>query len=782
MNNYNQEIINIAEKICDMFLRNNLKLMDDEKRNSFVSEMNTLFEALYDSFKNIPDNLKKTNMLEYIEMKQNVLNTVLSLISELSIDYAKKRVNEMKEYLINNLSDISIDDGKKYYLNKLTIYKNALDRHKELENNYKNRSIKYDTYIGSYNALVSIYKELVNEYKKLDDSSLEKPSNLRMISKSVDDLLLKDMKQEQEDYQKLYDFYQEEIYPEYVLVVEKYNNDEISKEDYQIEASKCLNHYGILNNEYNRISKEFLEYEKMFDSDISEYNVATSQELTNFYAELNEYNMLVDDYKKESNILDEIVSKDVINLERYEEQMLILDSLYNRLLSKRDKLKRQKGKIYNGNTLSILNKRKSIIESNLKNSNLTDLEIEKLKNDLEQVNKVISEINKFKSTLVIKTFKKNEKKVSGHTKQREVDDADYLVVDKATEPFFLGDNKEVNFVLVDRKMDNNIDDLVTDNVNEQNNVTYKGEIIDIQKKISNSVKPSEALVLKGVNFENNSQNYIEILDKYKELLKKYKDELCLFYDKEKRFLNGEIPYEGEYEESALGIISFYKKVKNEYDRINRLCEEKKVNGESVQEETPLSPEKPMISMGKEEPIQKVVKTDVWQWIKEHKKQILIALGLTAIAVSIIVLVTQLLPAIVAAAQASQTAGMFSQMILNAKAWHTAIASERIALHGANIALANQITMLTGMSNVFNTATGVWTIGGNVLASAATQASLVAGRAATLVSSLKIGTLIPALGGLGLVGTGLLLKDKVTESSKKKVRTKKNDYTLDESFE
>ena len=193
----------------------------------------------------------------------------------------------------------------------------------------------------------------------------------------------------------------------------------------------------------------------------------------------------------------------------------------------------------------------------------------------------------------------------------------------------------------------------------------------------------------------------------------------------------------------------------------------------------MKPKKPMISVGKEEPIQKVVKTDVWQWVKDHKKQILIALGLTALAVSIIVLVTQLLPALIAAAQASETAGMFSQMILNAKAWHTAIASERIALHGANIALANQITTFTGMSNVFNTATGVWTIGGNVLADAAIQASLAASRAATLVTSLKVGTLIPALGGLGLVGTGLLLKDKV---SKKKVRTQENNYTLNENFE
>ena len=758
MVNYNQEIINIAEKICEMFDRGNLTLMNDEQRNSFVSEINTFFEVLYDAFKNIPNSSKKDNILNYVRRKQDIVNVVLSFVSELSIEYAKNIVNEMKDYLKDNLSDISIDDGKEYYLSKLAIYNNLIDRHMELEKNYKKRNIKYDMYIGSYNALVSYYKDIMSEYKKISNPNIEKPKNLKIVPKSVDDLLLKDMRQEQRDYLKLYNFYEDEIYSDYVMVAEKYNNSEISKEDYEIAASNCLNHYEILNNEYNRLSKEFSLYEKMFDSEISEYNMATEEELDKFYVELDEYNNLVDEYKKQVNIFDEIVSKYMENLDDYERQMFTLDELYNKLLSRRDKLKKQKEKIYNNTVLNILNKRKGIIMSNLKNNNLTDQDKEKLNTELININERISEINKFKSTLVMKSFKQTEKKVKEYSNKKSDYKHDYLSINKLTEPFFLGDNiaKEVDFVLVNECEEKN-EELVVSN-----------DSIDKQDDGNNN---NDNVIAKGNDsFVLISDNKQEILDEYEKLIEAYNEQLYAFYEIEKKFLNGEIPYEGKYEKAAVDIISCYKNVKNHYDKVN-LENKQKLDVLRV-------PEKPMISMGNEEKEQKVVGTKIWQWVKDHKKQILIALGLTALAVSIIVLVTQLLPAIIAAAQASETAGMFSQMILNAKSWHTAIASERIALHGANIALANQITTLTGMSNVFNTATGVWTIGGNVLASAATQASLAAGKAASLVTTLKLGTLIPAIGGLGLVGTGLLLKN----NSKKKVRSKKNNYNLSESFE
>ena len=156
----------------------------------------------------------------------------------------------------------------------------------------------------------------------------------------------------------------------------------------------------------------------------------------------------------------------------------------------------------------------------------------------------------------------------------------------------------------------------------------------------------------------------------------------------------------------------------------------------------------------EEPV-KVVGSRAWQWVKEHKKQILIALGLTAIAVSVVVLATQVLPALVAANNAAQTAGLLSQMATNGSLWQAASIGEQAALHGANIALANQVTAVSGMANSFNAASGAWTIGGQTLAAAANTAAVAATKAAGTAAVLQGLGITTGLGGVGLVGAGLL---------------------------
>lgn len=155
----------------------------------------------------------------------------------------------------------------------------------------------------------------------------------------------------------------------------------------------------------------------------------------------------------------------------------------------------------------------------------------------------------------------------------------------------------------------------------------------------------------------------------------------------------------------------------------------------------------------------VVKTTPWQWIKNHKKQILIALGLSALTLTVIIAITQLLPALVAASEAAQVAGLSSEMLRNGAMWFSASASEKLALHGANTALANVITSLTGVTNSFNTVTGAWTLGTQGLSQFAAASAVAATDAAAKVSLLTNISLATGIGGLGTIGAGLLAPKK-----------------------
>lgn len=164
----------------------------------------------------------------------------------------------------------------------------------------------------------------------------------------------------------------------------------------------------------------------------------------------------------------------------------------------------------------------------------------------------------------------------------------------------------------------------------------------------------------------------------------------------------------------------------------------------------------------------------WQRIKEHKKQILIGLGLTAITIAIIVAITQVLPAFLAASQAateasilasnaSQVSSLANIMSTNSALWHGASAAEQVALHSANVATANLISGLTNSVATFDSLLGSWTIGGQTVAqfaasttAAASQAATVAAAAASKVAALSNAVLGTTIGGIGLVGAGALL--------------------------
>lgn len=164
----------------------------------------------------------------------------------------------------------------------------------------------------------------------------------------------------------------------------------------------------------------------------------------------------------------------------------------------------------------------------------------------------------------------------------------------------------------------------------------------------------------------------------------------------------------------------------------------------------------------EEKLYEVVKTSLWTKIKDHKKEILIALGIAAISISLIVLVTQLLPAYVAASNASTIAGLAQEMVNNSALHLTSNAAEKVALHAANRSLANGISALSGLANNFNTSTYLWTFGGQPIADFVASSVTTAAAATAKVSSLTNLSLISGLGGLGTLGLGLVTRKKSKE--------------------
>ena len=162
-----------------------------------------------------------------------------------------------------------------------------------------------------------------------------------------------------------------------------------------------------------------------------------------------------------------------------------------------------------------------------------------------------------------------------------------------------------------------------------------------------------------------------------------------------------------------------------------------------------------------EPKIKVVAKRACKWINEHKKQILIAVGIALLIVAVIVALQYLIPAITTMLQTSQVATLSSAMMENGALWHGAIASEQAALHGANTALASTIQTLTGSQAIFDTATGIWTIGGTELSKFTAGAIANATTAAGAATSLTNGVMGLGIAGLGLTGIGALLPQKST---------------------
>ena len=176
-----------------------------------------------------------------------------------------------------------------------------------------------------------------------------------------------------------------------------------------------------------------------------------------------------------------------------------------------------------------------------------------------------------------------------------------------------------------------------------------------------------------------------------------------------------------------------------------------VHPKDLVENVPLTPIPPV----KEEKPIKVAGRKAWNWVKKNKKKIIIALGITAITVAVVMLFAQLMPAITALSQAQQLSAITGTMVNNAASWHGASAAGKAALHLANEGLAKSVMSLTGKTALFNSSTGIWTFAGTELANlAATATTAVTAQVAKVAAISKTAAILGA-SGLGVSGLGML---------------------------
>ena len=152
---------------------------------------------------------------------------------------------------------------------------------------------------------------------------------------------------------------------------------------------------------------------------------------------------------------------------------------------------------------------------------------------------------------------------------------------------------------------------------------------------------------------------------------------------------------------------------------------------------------------------KVVKKRPLAWLNEHRKQILIALAIAALVIAVITTFSYLIPALTSAAEIAEVSTLSTSMVNNAALWHTADAAVQTTLHAQNVALAQSLQNIAGIKTAYETATGIWTIGGMELSQFATAATMsaqnaIAATTTTANTLLGISTAGSLMGVLGAI--------------------------------
>lgn len=161
----------------------------------------------------------------------------------------------------------------------------------------------------------------------------------------------------------------------------------------------------------------------------------------------------------------------------------------------------------------------------------------------------------------------------------------------------------------------------------------------------------------------------------------------------------------------------------------------------------------------------ITKVSPFQWIKDHKKQILIGMGVVAISVAVGVALVHFLPAFMASTKATEIAFLSEKMISNAGLWHLSDAATQLSLHSQSVGLAETISKIAGVTANYSNATGAWTIGGQGLlqfASSAAQAATAAAAKANIFGAISGAS---AALGVGLLGSSKLVGRKLSPKYK-----------------
>jgi len=153
-------------------------------------------------------------------------------------------------------------------------------------------------------------------------------------------------------------------------------------------------------------------------------------------------------------------------------------------------------------------------------------------------------------------------------------------------------------------------------------------------------------------------------------------------------------------------------------------------------------------------LEPIVKVSKWQWIKNHKKPILIALGITAMALTVVLGLHNIFPALKVIENSQELANLGGQMLENSKL--ASLGVDHLSLHSANTALAEQITEMSQIKHTFDAASGTWTFGTKGLQDFVTSQLAKAAAAEHTVSTIKAAMTAGGITSFGLLGTGLIM--------------------------
>ncbi len=170
----------------------------------------------------------------------------------------------------------------------------------------------------------------------------------------------------------------------------------------------------------------------------------------------------------------------------------------------------------------------------------------------------------------------------------------------------------------------------------------------------------------------------------------------------------------------------------------------------------------------EEDFEPIVKVSKWDWLKKHKKPILIGLGITAIALSCAVGLPALIPALKTMNSSQETANLAVLMLDNAKEASKLEVAAQGTLHNANIALANKITGMSNIKSAYDSASGIWTLNSLKLPDFIISETHKALDAASQFAGIRDKMLAGGAVGLGLLGTGICMPRKKSQEYQKTV--------------